>query len=105
MAQPEIGHLAARLIQSAFDQSAIDTRYTVISEIENWLPTQTGGAAPFRSPSTGERNAIYRQAAPGMFAAAARDALMRSNFESHEITHVITVSCTGSLHRDQISCW
>lgn len=95
MAQPEIGHLAARLIQSAFDQSAIDTRYTVISEIENWLPTQTGGAAPFRSPSTGERNAIYRQAAPGMFAAAARDALMLSNFESHEITHVITVSCTG----------
>ena len=79
-AQPGIDRLAARLIHAAFDQSAIDTRHTVIAELGDAVRPRgrrlrRGGLARAPRPSTGTRNALYRREAPALFAAAAADAL------------------------------
>ncbi|MGI3779452.1 MAG: type III polyketide synthase, partial [Janthinobacterium lividum] len=47
------------------------------------------------APSTGTRNAAYVREAPGLFLAAAEDALGASDLAPEDVTHVVTVSCTG----------
>ena len=95
IAQPGIDRLASRLIRSAFDQSAISSRYTIVGAAGEWLPEFVDTEGRLRSPSTGERNAIYRREAPSLFASAASDALARSGRQASEITHIMTASCTG----------
>ncbi len=100
-AQPGVDRLTARLIGAAFDQSAIDTRYSVIGSLDS----DNGPSANsdvfmedhelLRSPSTGERNLVYRREAPPLSAAAARDALERAGLSAADVTHVVTASCTG----------
>ena len=94
-AQPGVSRLTARLIGAAFDQSAIDHRYSVIGQIGSGGTLFSEDGELLRAPSTGERNAVYRRAAPPLSEAAARDALERSGFDAAEITHVVTASCTG----------
>lgn len=109
-AQPGVDRLTARLISAAFDQSAIDTRYSVIGEIGagSHLFTEAPDSSEgdddaeghgvdevLRSPSTGERNLVYRREAPPLYASAAREAIERSGFDAGEVSHVITASCTG----------
>lgn len=94
-AQPGVDRLTARLIGAAFDQSAIENRYSVIGEIGSSDTLFSEDGAQLSSPSTGERNLIYRREAPALYAAAARDALQRSGFDASEVTHVVTASCTG----------
>ncbi len=111
-AQPGIDRLAARLIHSAFDHSAIATRHAVIgapsaaggesgnsgsgqSGSQLWHPAFVGESGTIRTPTTGERNAIYRAEAPKLFAGAARSALAQAEFTPGEVTHVVTASCTG----------
>ncbi|WP_083513512.1 type III polyketide synthase [Curtobacterium luteum] len=95
--QTDTTRLAQRLIGAAFDGSAVDTRHTVLPELD---PTADAGA--FRdaagalvSPSTGSRNDAYRVLAPPLFVASAREALTRAGAAPSSITHVVTVSCTG----------
>jgi len=94
-AQPGVDRLAARLIGAAFDQSAIDTRYSVIGSIGSGDTAFADADGRLHSPSTGERNALYRRTAPPLTETAARDALTRSGFSPAEVTHVVTASCTG----------
>ena len=99
LAQPGVDRLTARLIGAAFDQSAIETRHTVLRE----LADQPAPGSDFidsesralRSPLTGTRNDVYRREAPPLFERAAREALMRADVEASAITHVVTASCTG----------
>lgn len=93
--QPGIDRLAARLIGAAFDQSAIDTRYAVIGGAGARSADFFDADDLLRSPSTGERNAIYRAEAPRMFAAAAREAVAAAGCRADAVTHVVTASCTG----------
>ena len=96
--QPGIDRRAQRLLTAAFEAAAIDTRHTVLGELGAGAPSGLGmlpSPLVLRVPSTGERNAEYRRTAPALFAAAARDALARSGVAPAEVTHVITVSCTG----------
>ncbi|PSL37119.1 putative naringenin-chalcone synthase [Labedella gwakjiensis] len=99
-AQPGTSRLAQRIIGAAFDGSSIDTRHTVISEL--------GGAAGsgdpvfygaedglIRNPGTGVRNDVYAREAPALLIESARAALEASGFAAEDVTHVITVSCTG----------
>ncbi len=80
------------------DRSAIERRFTCIADY-NREPADYLFYAPNASmsppPSTGARNAMYRQWAPGLAEEAARKALAASGRAPGEITHVITVSCTG----------
>ncbi len=99
-AQPGLSRLAQRLIPSVFNASGIDTRYSVIADYDG---ADGGAGGPFfdaqtrtmLSPSTGLRNELYQQEAPALFIGAARQALTRSGLRPEQITHVVTVSCTG----------
>ncbi len=98
-AQPGLDRVTRRIIGAAFDQSAIETRHTVLPE----LASGSTVASPFIDaetreialPATGVRNDVYVREAPALFAAAARDALRRARVDPADITHVVTASCTG----------
>jgi len=95
-AQPGVDRLTRRLIRMAFDQSAIDQRYTVLPElVEGGSCFIDEKTRALLSPSTGTRNDVYAREAPGLFAAAARSALTRAGVEAAAVTHVVTASCTG----------
>lgn len=94
-AQPGLSRLAQRLIGAAFDQSAIDTRHSVIGSVADGSALFLDQEGRLRSPTTGERNAVYRREAPALSLAAASEALERAGLDASEITHVVTASCTG----------
>ncbi|TCK63498.1 type III polyketide synthase [Curtobacterium sp. PhB136] len=96
-AQPDLGRLGRRIVPAAFDASAVEHRHTVLTDLD---PAGAPGAfrdadGVLHSPSTGTRNDRYRELAPPLFVASARDALERSGMDPAEVTHVVTVSCTG----------
>lgn len=101
--QPGTSRLTARLIAAAFDHSDIETRHSVLSELagDGEGPDPAGstfverGTRRILTPPTGVRNAVYTREAPGLFAAAARDALERAGVAASAVTHVVTASCTG----------
>lgn len=98
VAQEGIDHRARRLIDAAFAASAIDTRHTVLAELgpgAGGLHVREG--MRLLAPSTGARNDAFREAAPPLFAAAARAALASAAVSPQEVTHVVTVSCTGLI--------
>jgi len=92
-----------RLLDRVYAASAIDGRHSVLPD---FLPDPPGGAATpfvdgdgrFRSPTTGERNALYAAHAPGLAERAARAALAAADgFAPADVTHLVTVSCTGFM--------
>jgi len=100
-AQPDLGRLAQRLVTAAFNLSGIDTRHTVIEE----LTLDAEGAEPqffdpesqrLLVPSTRVRNELYITEATKLFVEAGRRALAACpGIEAADVTHVVTVSCTG----------
>lgn len=96
-AQPGLSRLTQRMIDAAFEHSAIKTRHTVLPELAAGGGTAflDAGSRRIRSPGTGVRNDVYAREAPPLFAAAAREALVRSGTAAADITHVVTASCTG----------
>ncbi len=95
-AQPDIDRRARRIITAAFAASAIETRHTVLAELggeASGLHVQSAGR--LLSPTTRARNDEFRRAAPPLLAAAGRAALASADVDPAEVTHVITVSCTG----------
>jgi predicted naringenin-chalcone synthase len=110
--QPGLGRLAPRLIGAVFDGAAIDTRHTVIAELgaEPVAEPAAGGsgddgATPtfydraegrILRPTTGVRNDVYVAESPDLFARAAEEALAgAAGITAADVTHVVTVSCTG----------
>ncbi|MBO0979753.1 type III polyketide synthase [Microbacterium sp. SD291] len=100
-AQPGIGRLAQRIVGASFNGSGIDTRHTVIDELSltadvaepRFFDRATGRLL---SPGTRERNELYVSEATRMVVDAARRALEADpDIEAADITHVVTVSCTG----------
>ncbi|OUM41192.1 type III polyketide synthase [Arthrobacter sedimenti] len=100
-AQPGLTRLGQRLVGAAFDSSGIETRYTVIEELT--LDKVFDAPVFFDreemlvlSPSTKTRNELYAEAGAKLFVQAGRKALEAARgIEASDITHVITVSCTG----------
>lgn len=100
--QPGISRLASRLISSAFGASAIDRRHTVLSELDGteradpeFFDARSGEVL---APSTGRRNDIYVQEVRPLLLEAAEEAINGApSLEHADITHVITVSCTGFM--------
>lgn len=58
-------------------------------------PFLPNGDPNFRGPSTGVRNTMYAEFALPMAVAAARDALTSAGIAAGDVTHIVTVSCTG----------
>jgi len=100
-AQPGLSRLARRIVTASFDGSGIDTRRTVLDEL-TWTATDAApvffdrATGELLSPATGVRNDVYVREAGRLFVAAARAALDADpEVGPAEVTHVITVSCTG----------
>lgn len=99
--------LGQRLTRAAFDASGIDTRHTVLDDLDA-LSVPTGTAEERKpvfydattgtllAPSTGTRNDIYIERTPELILDAARRAVGSADgIDASDITHLITVSCTG----------
>jgi predicted naringenin-chalcone synthase len=92
-----------KLLDRVYAASAIDVRHSVVAD---FLPEPPPGHRPafvapdgaFRSPGTGERNALYAAHAPALAEDAARAALASGGLlGAADVTHLITVSCTGFM--------
>lgn len=87
-----------RLLERVYAASGIDRRWSVLDDLR---PDRTGtlyldGDGAFRSPGTRERNDRYIAEAPALAERAARGAMARlAGLASGQVTHLITVSCTG----------
>lgn len=85
-------------IRAIYDRSGIDIRHSCIADYER-EPDQfkfyPGNWRLEPQPSTEKRNALYRNASVSLAVDAASKALDQSDSSAADITHVITVSCTG----------
>lgn len=100
-AQPGLTRLSQRLIGATFDASGIQTRHTAIEELrlDRRSPEPVffdAGSRLLLSPSTKVRNDLYISEATRLCVNAARDALDAcGDIVPADVTHIITVSCTG----------
>ncbi len=100
-AQPGLSRLASRLVTAAFATSGIERRYTAVSEMSLTQEIEDPvffdpGTRQILNPSTATRNDLYVRAATELYVEAAAAALAAcEGVEAGDVTHVITVSCTG----------
>ncbi|TFD58994.1 type III polyketide synthase [Cryobacterium suzukii] len=100
-AQPGLSRLAQRLVSTSFNVSGIETRHTVIAE----LTIDNDATEPqffdarqqlLLVPGTKVRNELYITEATKLFVEAGRRALAACpDIRPEDVTHVVTVSCTG----------
>lgn len=88
-----------RMIRVLYRKSGIDRRYSVISGFDEGLPGDffpRDGHGNRREPTTGERNALYTEHAHPLAVRLAEQAIDACpGVGSSDLTHLITVSCTG----------
>ncbi len=105
--QPGYGRLGRRLVTAAFDASAIDTRHSVLAEFDQRKSASDPSVAAdpglfdiasgiVANPGTAARNDAYTLYSKPLLVEAARKAIAAvPDLTVSEITHVVTVSCTG----------
>jgi predicted naringenin-chalcone synthase len=100
-AQPGLSRLAQRIISTSFDVSGIARRYTVIEELDRDGHPETKmffdrESGELQLPGTKARNDLYAEEASRLYLEAGRAALAATpGIDAGDVTHVITVSCTG----------
>ncbi|MBM6621689.1 type III polyketide synthase [Micrococcaceae bacterium RIT802] len=100
-AQPGLTRLGQRLIATSFNSAAISTRRTAVPEmtLDERVENPVFFDADSRlllSPSTKVRNEVFAREAAPLFIESARKALEATpDLSAADVTHVITVSCTG----------
>jgi predicted naringenin-chalcone synthase len=90
-----------RQLRAIYRLSRVRTRRSVLLEPpgadgaarQSFFPPRRGPGD--RGPATSERMRVYEQQAPGLAVSAARAALAQAGRDPAEITHLVTVSCTG----------
>lgn len=98
--------LLQRLVHRLYSQSGIDTRYTVVPDFAfdasgGQVSSHDGvfydaANARYKAPSTKVRNDLYTEAAKPLFKGVAERVLAATEgVGAGDVTHVITVSCTG----------
>jgi predicted naringenin-chalcone synthase len=89
------GDRAKRIIHQLYSRSGIETRYSVVDDFRvsgmKSLFFNGQGAAP----GTQSRNETYIREARKLYISTAQKLISASRFTPEEITHLITVSCTG----------
>jgi predicted naringenin-chalcone synthase len=100
-AQEGLTRLGQRLVTTCFDAAAIDTRYSALAEFSwdrpdhdpDFFDPSTGRLL---NPSTKTRNDVFVREATPLFTDTARRALRNADgIAPEDVTHVVTVSCTG----------
>ncbi|MFC7375472.1 type III polyketide synthase [Brachybacterium sp. GCM10030268] len=100
-AQPDLSRLGQRLVATSFNSSGIERRYSAISEWDGPSADEEPvffevGTGRFLNPTTGTRNEIFAREATELYTGVAAAALeVAEGIERADVTHVITVSCTG----------
>ena len=93
----ERSRLAQRLTNTVFGASGVDTRHLFLAEVDQ--ETDMGQSFleldPTASPATSVRNDLAVTESRRLAALAARAVLLTAELDTAEVTHVITVSCTG----------
>lgn len=90
---------SARWAKRLFKQCGVETRYTcepgLLAPVSScrYLPDTEPGLIP----STAERMAVYKRESVPLARQAAGQALADSGLSASDITHLITVSCTGQF--------
>ncbi|MDF1825877.1 MAG: type III polyketide synthase [Verrucomicrobiales bacterium] len=88
-----------RYIRKVYSESGIDKRHSVVPDFlqsEGGPGLFIGEDGSAKEPTTGERNDVYVREAKKLIPEIARKAVANCpGVESADITHVITVSCTG----------
>jgi predicted naringenin-chalcone synthase len=91
----------ARTLRALYRRSAVDTRHSVLLETsQGELDARQSFYPPAsseddRGPTTVCRMAMYEEHAPPLATTAATRAMEDGGVEPDEVTHLITVSCTG----------
>lgn len=99
--QPGLNRLAQRIVATSFNVSGIETRYTVLEELSRDAHPEVPVFFDVESgelllPGTKARNEIYAEEATKLYVGAGRAALEQCpGIEASDVTHVVTVSCTG----------
>lgn len=88
---------AARKLKVLFHQSGIDTRYSVVPDFSNRNAEDTFFAVNKTAPSVENRVSAFKVHAVSLAVEAIRDSINKLNttIAEFEITHLITVTCTG----------
>ncbi|MCR8671543.1 type III polyketide synthase [Agrococcus sp. HG114] len=101
-AQPGLSRLGQRIVSTSFGLSGIERRYTVLDELTREGPEPADPAFYDRAsgllldPGTRLRNDVYAHHASRLYVEAGRAALAATpGVGADDVTHVITVSCTG----------
>lgn len=89
------------MLEGLFRRSGVQTRHSALlqqsgapmKECQSFYPPRS--AAVPHGPTTAERMAFYERNAGDLAISAATQALERSGVEPHQVTHLITVTCTG----------
>lgn len=107
-----VAHRVSRLddsyhafVHGLYEQVGIDSRYTVLGQdvLRDVLDETNRSDSPFiralepgsPGPTTRERLRDYIRSAPDLAEHAARRALADAKLSAQQITHLVTVSCTG----------
>lgn len=89
----------AENIRQLYKNTAIQTRYSVISDFkkerQDW--SFWGTKYPKTVPTTSQRNDLYKAEASQLAHEAAKKAIKAWGGNSEDISHVISVSCTGMV--------
>jgi predicted naringenin-chalcone synthase len=92
----------ARIIQYVFNRSGIKRRHSVVPDFTDAAPAKlfrTDAQGALVEPTTQERNRCFAEAAGPMAVELARRLVDgQAGFTAAEVTHVITVSCTGFVN-------
>lgn len=91
----------AKLLKVLYRRSGVNTRYSVVPLSEAVAlrrraeESRAEDSPAYCGPSTAERMRLYQEHSLPLATRAARQALDQSGLAPRDVTHVVTVSCTG----------
>jgi predicted naringenin-chalcone synthase len=84
-----------RIIHHIYSRSGIQTRYSVVDDFRKTGSHQLFFNGQGATPGTASRNDTYIKEGRKLFVDVANKLIKNSEFTPNDITHLITVSCTG----------
>ena len=84
-----------RIIHHLYSKSGIKTRYSVVDDFKERESPQLFFNGQGASPGTKSRNDLYIEQSRKLYIDVAKKLLRGSQFSADDITHLVTVSCTG----------
>ncbi len=84
-----------RIIHHIYSRSGINTRYSVVDDFRKTTSNQLFFNGQGAAPGTASRNDTYIREGRKLFVEVAQKMMDQSEFNADDITHLITVSCTG----------